>query len=119
MIHWDLSIVEARDFVEGSTEIKYGNVRIAMMVLIINFLFQGPNYVWHCDGYDKLKPFGFPIHGCIDGLVSIIYTCAKTMCNTTPNRYSRRMLWLKVGPSNNDPSVIAHHFLSCVEVLNG
>ena len=27
----------------------------------------GPNYSWHCEGYDKLKPFGFPIHGCIDG----------------------------------------------------
>ena len=30
---------------------------------------QGPNWVWHLnlDGYDKLKPYGFPIHGCIDG----------------------------------------------------
>ena len=27
----------------------------------------GPNAVWHVDGYDKLKPYGFPIHGCIDG----------------------------------------------------
>lgn len=27
----------------------------------------GPNYAWHVDGYDKLKPWGFPIHGCIDG----------------------------------------------------
>ena len=25
----------------------------------------GPNYAWHVDGYDKLKPWGFPIHGCI------------------------------------------------------
>ena len=23
---------------------------------------QGPNWVWHVDGYDKLKPYGFPIH---------------------------------------------------------
>ena len=28
---------------------------------------QGPNYLWHIDGYDKLKPFGFAIHGAIDG----------------------------------------------------
>jgi len=28
---------------------------------------QGPDFLWHIDGYDKLKPFGFPIHGCIDG----------------------------------------------------
>ena len=27
----------------------------------------GPNYSRYCDGYDKLKPFGFPIYGCIDG----------------------------------------------------
>ena len=27
----------------------------------------GPNYVWHIDGHDKLKPFGFSVHGCIDG----------------------------------------------------
>ena len=27
----------------------------------------GPNYCWHIDGYDKLKPDGFPVHGCIDG----------------------------------------------------
>ena len=27
----------------------------------------GPNFAWHVDGYDKLKPYGFPIHGCVDG----------------------------------------------------
>ena len=26
-----------------------------------------PNYIWHIDGYDKLKPYGFCIHGAIDG----------------------------------------------------
>ena len=25
----------------------------------------GPNHSWHVDGYDKLKPYGFPVHGCI------------------------------------------------------
>ena len=39
----------------------------------------GPNHFWHIDGYDKLKPFGFCIHGPIDG-------------------YSRRIMWLEVGP---------------------
>ena len=28
---------------------------------------NGPNECWHVDGYDKLKPFGFPIHGAVDG----------------------------------------------------
>lgn len=32
---------------------------------------KGPNYVWHVDGYDKLRPYGFDIHGCIDGLVCV------------------------------------------------
>ena len=31
------------------------------------FVSPGPNYSWHVDGYDKLKPYGFPIHGAIDG----------------------------------------------------
>ena len=59
----------------------------------------GPNYMWHIDGYDKLKPFGFAIHGAIDG-------------------YSRKILWLQVGSSNNNPKVIASYYLDCVSKLN-
>ena len=58
-----------------------------------NYLNPGPNYCWHTDGYDKLKPYGFPIHGCIDG-------------------FSRRILWLKIVKSNNDPRVVAKLFFS-------
>ena len=36
----------------------------------------GPNAAWHMDGYDKLKPFGIAINGCIDG-------------------YSRKIMWLE------------------------
>ena len=32
-----------------------------------NYSSNGPNECWHVDGYDKLKPFGFPIHGAVDG----------------------------------------------------
>ena len=53
---------------------------------------KGPNYVIHIDGYDKLKPFGIAIHGCVDG-------------------YSRRILWLKAGPTNNNPYVTARCFV--------
>ena len=52
----------------------------------------GPNYAWHMDGYDKLKPYGFPIHGCIDG-------------------FSRRIIWLNVARTNNNPAVIAKFFI--------
>ena len=46
----------------------------------------GPNYCWHTDGYDKLKPYGFPIYGCIDG-------------------WSRKIIWVRVAQSNNNPLV--------------
>ena len=32
------------------------------------FAYKGPDFVWHIDGYVKLKPYGFTIHGCVDGL---------------------------------------------------
>ena len=60
----------------------------------------GPNYAWHVDGYDKLKPWGFPIHGCIDG-------------------YSRRIMWLRVARSNNLPEYPAMYYLETVKELGG
>ena len=56
----------------------------------------GPNFCWHIDiGYDKLKPYGFPIYGGIDG-------------------YSRKVLWLKVARTNNNPHMVANFFFECV-----
>ncbi|KAL7870469.1 hypothetical protein SRHO_G00079660, partial [Serrasalmus rhombeus] len=37
---------------------------------------RGPNALWHMGGYDKLKPYGIAINGCIDG-------------------FSRYVLWLE------------------------
>ena len=51
---------------------------------------------FHIDGNDKLKRFGFIIHGCIDG-------------------FSRKLMWLVFSTSNNDPLVIANHFLFCIK----
>ncbi|KAL6460937.1 hypothetical protein MHYP_G00309030 [Metynnis hypsauchen] len=59
---------------------------------------MGPNYIWHADGYDKLKPYSLALSGCVDG-------------------FSRKILWLVCGPTNNNPSVIAHNFLTCVRNL--
>ena len=61
---------------------------------------KGPNSLWHIDGFDKLKPYGFWIHGGIDG-------------------YSRRILWLEVGISNNEPAFIAKYFVDCVKAVGG
>ena len=32
-----------------------------------SYFAKGPNYIWHLDSYDKLKPFGICINGCIHG----------------------------------------------------
>ncbi|XP_016842846.1 uncharacterized protein LOC107981423 [Nasonia vitripennis] len=56
----------------------------------------GPNFIWHIDGYDKLKPFGFAIHGGIDG-------------------FSRKILWLEVASSNNNPDIISYYYLKTVQ----
>lgn len=60
----------------------------------------GPNYSWHIDGYDKLKCWGFPIHGAIDG-------------------FSRRILWLEITRSNNSPNKIATFYARTVAELEG
>ena len=60
----------------------------------------GPDDAWHCDGYDKLKPFGFPIHGCIDG-------------------WSRKIIWLYLTRSNNLPGNIAMYYLEAVDEMGG
>ena len=52
------------------------------------YITRGPHDVWHCDGYDKMKLFRFPIHGAIDG-------------------FSTKALWLTVVKSNNNPVVPA------------
>ena len=43
----------------------------SIRLMTINTVLQGPNFAWHIDQYDKLCAFGFKIHGCIDGYVTI------------------------------------------------
>ena len=59
----------------------------------------GPDFMWHIGGYDKLKLYGFSVHGCIDG-------------------FSRRIIWLETGSSNKDPEIIASYFISTVKNIN-
>lgn len=58
----------------------------------------GPNFAWHLDGYDKLKPFGFAVHGCVDG-------------------YSRKVIWFELGTTNNKPQVVTYFYLKAVKKL--
>ena len=60
------------------------------------YLNPGLNHCWHADGYDKLKPYGFPIHGCIDG-------------------FSRQIMWLEIVRTNNDPRVIGKLYLDSIK----
>lgn len=63
------------------------------------YISQGPNDTWHADGYDKLKPYGLNIHGAIDG-------------------FSRKVLWLQVCKSNNNPVIPASFYLKTIKELN-
>ena len=60
----------------------------------------GPNYIWHIDCYDKLKPFGICKSGCIDG-------------------FSRKIIWLNADKTNNNPKIIGGNYLSAVIRLKG
>ena len=60
----------------------------------------GPNHSWHIDGYDKLKPDGFAIHGCIDG-------------------YIRKIIWLRLNRANNNPVVIARYYIDALKEHEG
>ena len=44
------------------------NMRKARRLRRRKYVSEGPNSCWHADGYDKLKPYGFPIQGCTDGI---------------------------------------------------
>ena len=60
----------------------------------------GPSFIWHIDGYDKLKYYGFSIYGCIDG-------------------FSRKIFWLHLGASNKDPNVTVKFHLDTVSEFGG
>ena len=76
------------------------NARLRKRLKRRSYSSPGPNFVWHIDGYDKLKPYGIAISGCIDG-------------------FSRNILWLEAGTSNNDPKVIANYFIKTVKNKGG
>ena len=58
---------------------------------------NGPNDICHIDGNDKLKTWGFCIHGGVDG-------------------FSRKFLWLNVSSTNKDPLVVSNFFLSFIKI---
>ncbi|XP_054641995.1 uncharacterized protein LOC129187166 [Dunckerocampus dactyliophorus] len=61
---------------------------------------KGPNFIWHLDSYDKLKPYGFCINGSIDG-------------------FSRKIIWLNAYTTNSDPKLIGGYYIEAVQRLGG
>ena len=57
---------------------------------------DGPKETWYVDGCNKLKPQGFPIHGCIEG-------------------FSQKDTWLKVCRTNNNPKIPASFYIQTVQ----
>ena len=72
------------------------NKRKSTTIVRREYLSSEPDIICHIDGNDKLKRWRFRIHGCVDG-------------------FSRKLLWLIVASSNNDPIVISHYFLRCIK----
>jgi hypothetical protein len=58
---------------------------------------DGPDEVWSVDGHDKIKRWGFRIHGCVDV-------------------YSRYMVWLRVGKSATACDVLSY-YLDAIEEI--
>ena len=54
------------------------------------YVTPGPNFLWHVDGWDKLAPFGFFVHGAAE-----------------------------VNSTNKNPRVIASNYLNAVQQLGG
>ncbi|KAJ8314675.1 hypothetical protein KUTeg_006825 [Tegillarca granosa] len=64
------------------------------------YMSKGPNYIWHLDSYDKLRPFGICINGCVDG-------------------FSRKIMWLNAYYTNSHPKVKGGYFLETIQSLGG
>ncbi|XP_061739265.1 uncharacterized protein LOC133556012 [Nerophis ophidion] len=65
-----------------------------------NYFAKGPNYIWHFDSYDKLKPFGVCINGCIDG-------------------FSRKIIWMNAFTTSSDPKIIGGYYMEAVKKFGG
>lgn len=64
------------------------------------YINPGPNFMWHVDLYDKLKPYGICINGAIDG-------------------FSRLIVWLHAYSTNSNPKVIGSYFIAEIEKKMG
>ncbi|KAJ5371208.1 uncharacterized protein N7496_007300 [Penicillium cataractarum] len=60
------------------------------------YICDGPNAIWHLDGYMKLEPFGIEIYAAIDG-------------------HSRYVIWIYIGISARTAVSVLRQYLDCVK----
>ncbi|XP_029975096.1 uncharacterized protein LOC115408457 [Salarias fasciatus] len=75
-------------------------LRASRRLLRRSYFARGPNFIWHLDSYDKLKPFGICINGCIDG-------------------FSRKIIWMNAFTTSSDPKIVGGYYIEAVEKLGG
>lgn len=68
--------------------------------LCLQYNCRGLNALWHLDSYDKRKPYGIAIKGCIDG-------------------FSHHIMWMEAYRTNSNPKVIADYFINTVIRIGG
>ena len=68
--------------------------------LFYTLFVSNPNFIWHVDNYDKLKPYGLCMNGGIDG-------------------FSRKMIWVNTYDTNSDPRVVGGYYMDAVQRLEG
>ena len=64
----------------------------------------GLNFTWHIDGYNKLKPFGFCIHGCVNGFsrkIIWLFIALYSLKLGKENRVVPRLVWADRGSENS------------------
>lgn len=64
------------------------------------YLSKGPDYTWHIDSYDKLKPYGLCVNGCIDG-------------------FSGFIIWMECYRTSSDPKIVAGYYINAIKSRRG
>ena len=96
------------------------------------YTYQGSHFIWHVDGYNKLKTFSaFPFteQSTLSWRRPLSYTKQSTdlqrdwllfdngLRHERVNGFSRKILWLKICPSNNNPYIIWYFWMKCISNL--
>lgn len=65
-----------------------------------NYFSKGQNFIWHLNLYDKLKPFGICVNGCIDG-------------------FPTNIILLNAYAASSDSKVIGGYYIEAVQRFGG